>query len=65
MPADTKRLPRKHLLAVGLLSVLVAAATILTPSGDVNANREDTADLGFELDSDILQPIAVNPRQPL
>ena len=63
MPADTQRLPRKHLLAIGLLSVLVAAATILTPSGDVNANREDTADLGLELDSDILQPIEVNPQQ--
>lgn len=65
MTADTRRLQRKHLLAVGLLSVMVAAATTLTPSGEVNANREDARDLGFELDSDILQPIEINAQPPL
>jgi murein DD-endopeptidase MepM/ murein hydrolase activator NlpD len=53
---------RKHLLAVGLLSVFVIASATLMPSGDVNATREDRPDLGFDLDGDILQPIEINPR---
>tara|TARA_E500000305_G_scaffold29997_1_gene22890 strand:+ start:1453 stop:2877 length:1425 start_codon:yes stop_codon:yes gene_type:complete len=51
---------RKHLIAVGVLSVLVAATTILTPSGDVAANREDRDDLGMALEADVLAPIVVS-----
>jgi murein DD-endopeptidase MepM/ murein hydrolase activator NlpD len=50
---------RKHLIAVGVLSALVAATTILTPSGDVAANREDRNDIELTLDADILKPIVV------
>ena len=51
---------RKHLLAAGVLTVLVAATAVFAPSGDVAANREDRSDLGFKLDQDILAPIDVN-----
>ena len=36
-----KRLPRKHLLAAGVITAFVALATLLLPSSDVEATRRD------------------------
>ena len=37
--SDQPRLPHKHLLAVGLISAVVAIATIITPSSNIEATK--------------------------
>ena len=39
--SEERRVQQKHLLAVGLITVCLALATLITPSSDVEANKRD------------------------
>lgn len=57
--SDQIPIPRRHLWAVGLLTVGVALTTILMPSGEVEANKYSALDPDFPLTEDVLAPITV------
>lgn len=46
---EERRIQQKHLLAVALISVCLALATLITPSGDVAANKQELPAAGDTL----------------
>ncbi|HEY7774919.1 MAG TPA: peptidase M23, partial [Kineobactrum sp.] len=65
-PKGAQQLPlqHRHLLAVGVLMVVVAIATSLAPSGGVEANRAENAGFTFMSGYDPLTELAATPRMP-
>lgn len=65
-PKGVQQLPlqHRHLLAVGVLMVVVAIATSLAPSGGVEANRAENDGFSFMSGYDPLTELVVTPRMP-